>query len=118
MTDESGRTLAEIAEGIGVTTNNVAEYKACIAGLRRALELGATDVLVRADSHLMVEQASGRYRVKNPGLQVLHRELRDLVGEFPGTVSFEHVRREFNKAADKLANKGLDEWLAARSARP
>jgi hypothetical protein len=45
---------------------------------------------------------------------VLHRELRELVREFPGTVSFEHVRREFNKAADKLANKGLDEWLARR----
>lgn len=105
--------MAEVAEGIGEATNNVAEYKACIAGLRRALELGGTHVLVRSDSHLMVEQAAGRYRVKNPGLQVLHRELRQVAGEFSGGVSFEHVRREYNTAADKLANKGVDDWLAA-----
>jgi len=106
-----GRVLAEIAEGIGVATNNVAEYRAAIAGLARAHELGGRDVLVRSDSRLLVEQLAGRFRVKNPTLMKLHLEVRRLVREFD-SVWFEHVPREQNKHADKLANRGVDEWLA------
>jgi ribonuclease H / adenosylcobalamin/alpha-ribazole phosphatase len=114
-----GRVLAEIAEGIGVATNNVAEYRAAIAGLAGALDLGGRVLLVRSDSRLLVEQLAGRYRVKNPTLIKLHLEVRRLMQEFD-SVWFEHVPREQNKHADKLANRGVDEWLAGagRGYRP
>jgi probable phosphoglycerate mutase len=101
-----------VAEGIGVATNNVAEYKAAIAGLERAAELGARSVLVRSDSKLLIEQLSGRWRVKNPTLIRLHERVRALVSRFAGGVAFEHVPRELNREADRLANRGVDEWLA------
>jgi ribonuclease HI len=100
-----------VAEGIGIATNNVAEYRAAIAGLRRALELRARRVLLRADSRLLVEQLAGRWRIKNPTLVRLHIELRRLVERFED-VAFEHVPRELNRDADLLANRGVDEWLA------
>jgi probable phosphoglycerate mutase len=103
--------LAEVAEGIGVATNNVAEYRAALEGLWQAKELGAREVLVRSDSRLLVEQLSGRFRVKNPTLMRLHSEVRDLIKNFD-SVSFEHVPRELNKHADRLANEGVDDWLA------
>jgi ribonuclease HI len=106
-----GRVLGEIGEGIGPATNNVAEYRAAIAGLALARRLGATDVLLRSDSRLLVEQLSGRFRVKNPTLIRLHQEVRSLASQFR-RVSFEHVPREFNREADRLANLGVDEWLA------
>jgi ribonuclease HI len=111
ITDERGRTVAEIARGIGIATNNVAEYTAAIEGLGKAAELGAGSVLLRSDSKLLIEQLSGRWRVKNPTLIRLHREVRGLLGQF-GSVSFEHVPRERNREADRLANQGVDEWLA------
>jgi ribonuclease HI len=90
----------------------VAEYTAAIRGLERAGELGATDVLLRSDSRLLIEQLAGRWRVKNPRLQELHRRAQALVGAFDG-VRFEHVPRERNVEADRLANVGVDAWLAA-----
>jgi ribonuclease HI len=107
-----GTIIEELARGIGVTTNNVAEYTAALEGLRKAAELGADDVLLRSDSRLLIEQLSGRYRVKNPTLQRLHAEVRAIAKDFR-RVRYEHVRREFNKEADRLANLGVDEWLAA-----
>ena len=108
---EDGSLIAEVAEGIGVATNNVAEYKAAIAGLQRCRYLGAREVTVRADSKLLVEQLSGRWRVKNPTLIRLHSEARELMKAFD-RVRFEHVPRAKNKVADRLANRGVDEWLA------
>jgi ribonuclease HI len=110
VTDEKGRTVAEIAEGIGPATNNVAEYRAAIAGLRAAAELGARAVLLRSDSRLLVEQLSGRFRVKNARLVRLHEEARALARSFD-EVSFEHVPRELNAEADRLANAGIETWL-------
>jgi ribonuclease HI len=110
-----GKVLAEIAHGIGVATNNVAEYRAAIAGLERARDLGATDVLLRSDSHLLIEQLAGRYRVKNPTLQRLNHDARKLLGEFP-SVRLQHVPRERNTRADELANRGVDDWLAGEGA--
>jgi ribonuclease H / adenosylcobalamin/alpha-ribazole phosphatase len=104
--------VAEIAEGIGVATNNVAEYTAAIRGLERARELGASQVLLRSDSLLLVEQLSGRFKVKNPTLQVLHAQVRSLAAGFEEPVRYEHVPRERNKDADRLANEGVDAWLA------
>jgi probable phosphoglycerate mutase len=115
LTDERGTVLAEVAEGIGVATNNVAEYTAAIRGLERAGELGAAEVLLRSDSRLLVEQLSGRYKVKNPRLQELHARARSLASGFD-RVRYEHVPRERNAHADRLANRGVDEWLAAGGA--
>ncbi len=111
--DGHGRILAEIGEGIGVATNNVAEYRAAIAGLARALDLGASEVLLRSDSRLLVEQLEGRYRVKNPTLIRLHGEVRGLLARL-ARVRIEHVPRERNRDADRLANVGVDAWLAAQ----
>jgi probable phosphoglycerate mutase len=115
ITDEDGEVVAEVAEGIGVATNNVAEYTAAIRGLERARELGATRILLRSDSRLLIEQLAGRWKVKNATLQVLHHEARSLINGFE-EVRFEHVRRERNVQADALANRGVDEWLAGEGA--
>ncbi len=115
ITDEDGGVVAEIAEGIGVATNNVAEYTAAIRGLERARELGATRALLRSDSRLLIEQLAGRWKVKNPTLQLLHHEARSLIKGFE-QVRLEHVRRERNVQADALANRGVDEWLAGEGA--
>ncbi len=109
------QVLDRIARGIGEATNNVAEYTAAIEGLRRAAELGATRVLLRSDSRLLVEQLAGRFKVKHPTLQRLHHEARGLATRFD-SVRYEHVPRERNKQADRLANKGVDEWLAGEGA--
>jgi ribonuclease HI len=108
---EDGTVLAEVAEGLGETTNNVAEYTAVIRGLQAAQRLGARDVLLRSDSQLLINQLTGRYRVKAPHLQPLHREVRELLRTFDH-VDLEHVPRERNAAADHLANVGVDRWLA------
>ena len=105
--------MAEIAEGIGETTNNVAEYTAALRRLERASELGASEVLLRSDSRLLIEQLAGRWKVKNPTLQQLHRQARSLLTRFE-RVELEHVRRERNVEADRLANVGVDAWLASR----
>jgi ribonuclease HI len=111
ITNEDGEVLAEIARGIGETTNNVAEYTAVIEGLARAAELGAGSVTLRSDSQLLISQLTGRYRVKAPHLQPLHRRARSIAAGFD-RVSFEHVPREENVEADRLANEGVDRWLA------
>jgi ribonuclease HI len=105
--------VAKVGRGIGVATNNVAEYKAAIAGLALAREHGAKEVLLRADSKLLIEQLSGRFRVKNPTLVRLHEEARRLLKGFART-SLEHVPRELNREADRLANQGVDEWLSGQ----
>jgi ribonuclease HI len=87
-----------------------------IEGLKRAAELGASEVLLRSDSQLLVNQISGVYRVKTAHLQPLHRAVRQLATGFD-TIRFEHVPRERNTEADRLANLGVDRWLAARSER-
>lgn len=112
VSSADGEVLATLAEGIGETTNNVAEYTAAIEGLRRAAEVGATDVLLRSDSRLLVEQLAGRYRVKNERLRALHATAVRLTARF-ATIAYEHVPRERNARADALANEGVDNWLAA-----
>ena len=111
VVDENGAVLAEVAEGLGETTNNVAEYTAVIRGLEEAKRLGAREVLLRSDSQLLINQLTGRYRVKAPHLQPLHKRVRDLMRAFT-RVDLEHVPRERNAAADSLANLGVDRWLA------
>lgn len=108
--EPGGEVLAEISEAIGPATNNVAEYTAVLRALERAAELGATEVLVRTDSKLLVEQLSGNYRVKNPTLQRLHAEVRASARPFD-RVWYEHVPRERNRRADALVNLAIDAWM-------
>ncbi len=103
--------LAERAEGLGITTNNVAEYQGLIAGLRAAVELGATEVDVRMDSKLVVEQMSGRWKVKHPAMKPLALEAGRLVEEI-GSVRFEWIPRLRNSRADALANQAMDAQAA------
>ncbi len=111
ISDEDGKVLEEHAEYLGKTTNNQAEYKAVILGLQRAVALGATSVEVRADSELMVRQATGEYKVKNPDLAQRFLELKNLETRLGGRVSYRHVRREQNKHADKLSNIAMDKGM-------
>jgi ribonuclease HI len=100
--------ILELKEFLGSCTNNVAEYRGLLAALRWAAEHGVSDLRIRSDSELLVKQMRGEYRVKNPGLLPLYDEARALIRKI-GRVSFEHVRREFNKDADRLANEAMDE---------
>ncbi len=102
-----GTVLAEVAEGIGWATNNVAEYRAVIAGLERARALGARRVRVRADSLLAMRQLSGAWKVREAALKPLWAEAMRLARGFE-QVTFEHVPRERNRAADALANRAMD----------
>ena len=110
--DEHGTVLAELHGALGIATNNVAEYNGLLAALTWARDHGHPDVHIKADSELLVKQMRGEYRVKHPGLQPLYTRARLLVMEL-GRVQFEHVRREFNKDADRLSNVGMDEAEAA-----
>ncbi|MFC0600826.1 bifunctional RNase H/acid phosphatase [Streptomyces palmae] len=103
----TGETLAETAEYIGTATNNVAEYRGLIAGLRAAHAIDpAARIQVRMDSKLVVEQMSGRWQVKHPGMRPLAAEARTV---FPaGQVGYEWIPRERNKHADRLANEAMD----------
>ncbi|GLZ35863.1 putative phosphoglycerate mutase [Lentzea sp. NBRC 105346] len=103
----TGEVLAERKGFIGVATNNVAEYQGLIAGLRAAVELGADEAEVRMDSKLVVEQMSGRWKIKHPSMQPLAQEARGIAGQI-GSVLYNWVAREQNKHADRLANEAMD----------
>ena len=107
-------TVTELKGALSMATNNVAEYNGLLAALRWAVANGIRTLHLRADSELLVKQMKGIYRVKNAGLQPLYEEACGLVRQI-GRVTFEHVRREFNRDADRLANLAMDE--AARLAR-
>ncbi|MEP7161819.1 MAG: reverse transcriptase-like protein, partial [Dermatophilaceae bacterium] len=108
----TGTLLAERAAPIGRASNNVAEYSGLIAGLQAADDIDpAADVEVRMDSKLVVEQMSGRWKIKHDDMRRLAGQARQLVAErdvLGGTVTFTWIPRELNKAADKLSNDGMD----------
>ena len=110
-----GTLIAELFGGLGIATNNVAEYKGLLAALQWAVDHGHMDVQVRADSELLVKQMRGEFNVKHPGLQPLAARARLFVGQLDD-VTFQHVRREQNKEADRLSNLGMDEAEAALKA--
>ncbi|TNC23228.1 bifunctional RNase H/acid phosphatase [Amycolatopsis alkalitolerans] len=103
----TGAVLAERKQGLGVTTNNVAEYTGLVAGLTAAAELGASTVDVRMDSKLVVEQMSGRWKIKHAALQPLAAEARELAARFE-RVRYEWIPRAQNAHADRLANEAMD----------
>jgi ribonuclease HI len=104
---EPHRRLAAVSERIGVTTNNVAEYRALIAGLEAAAPFGARRVRVRADSKLVVEQVKGTWKVKQPHLRPLLEAARKLLSGYD-EVDLQHVPRAENTDADALVNAALD----------
>ncbi|MDG6102338.1 bifunctional RNase H/acid phosphatase [Dactylosporangium aurantiacum] len=104
---DTGEVLAERLGRLGVTTNNVAEYTGLIEGLRAAADLGADEVEVRMDSKLVVEQMSGRWQIKHPGLRPLAEQAGKLAGGFR-VVKYSWIPRERNKHADRLANAAMD----------
>jgi ribonuclease HI len=96
-----------VSRRIGRATNNEAEYRAAIAGLEAALALGARDVELRMDSELVVRQLDSRYKVRNPSLRRLFGRIKDLQWRF-ASFQVQHVGREQNRRADRLANEALD----------
>jgi probable phosphoglycerate mutase len=104
---DDGTVLAAHGEAIGVATNNVAEYRALVAGLEKAAELGVDELEVVSDSELLVKQMRGEYRVKNATLAELHDEASRLARRI-GRVTYRAVRREHNELADRLVNEALD----------
>jgi ribonuclease HI len=106
-TKDPPERVAIVSERIGVTTNNVAEYRALIAGLEAVARFHARVIHVRADSMLMIKQLRGEYRVKHVNLRPLHAAAKALLAEYE-TVDLQHVRREDNVDADALVNAALD----------
>jgi ribonuclease HI len=104
---EDGTVLAAHGEAMGVATNNVAEYRALLEGLRKALELGIDEVDVVSDSQLLVRQMTGEYKVKNEALRKLSLEAAGLARRL-GKVTYRSVPREHNELADRLVNEALD----------
>jgi ribonuclease HI len=111
---EDGSVLAAHGEAIGRATNNVAEYRALVAGLEKALELGMETVEVVSDSELLVKQMRGEYKVKNAALRNLSDAAAEVASKLGG-VSYTAVRREHNELADRLVNEALD---ASESEKP
>jgi ribonuclease HI len=109
--DERGRYVEGHAGTLGRATNNVAEYHGLIESLRLAARQGAREVEVASDSELIVRQILGQYRVRNPDLQLLHRQAMELIAAFP-VFRIRHVRREDNREADGLVNRALDRAAA------
>ena len=104
---DDGTVLAAHGEAIGIATNNVAEYRALVAGLEQARDLGVDELEVVSDSELLVKQMRGEYRVKNAALRDLSLAAARLAREI-GSVSYTAVRREHNELADRLVNEALD----------
>jgi ribonuclease HI len=106
--DERGELIDEFHGFLGSSTNNVAEYNGLLAALRYASRHGHRVVRIKSDSQLLVKQMKGEYRVKHPGLQPLYQQARNLASTLD-RVAYEHVRREENEDADRLANLAMDE---------
>ena len=111
LATEDGSVQARGYRFLGTVTNNDAEYQAVVIGLQRALERGYQNVILRADSELLIKQLTGEYRVRNPHLQSLHQQALSLLRRFRSWKA-EHIPREENAEADRLANKAIDLHLA------
>lgn len=109
FSDENGDVIATYKKYIGEATNNVAEYSALVYALEKAKDFEFEEIECRLDSELVVKQLNGEYKVKDPGMKELYGKVQELI--FFKPVKFVHVRREFNKLADKLVNEAVDEHL-------
>ena len=107
---EHGKIIQEFKAYIGEATNNVAEYKALVMALEQAHKLGFRDLHINMDSELIVRQMQGVYKIKEPALQVLAKQVLALSNHFD-KISYRHVVREKNKEADRLVNQAIDAHL-------
>ena len=105
--DASGTVLTSIADYVGTATNNVAEYRALLNGLEAARDLGATEVEVLMDSKLVVEQMSGRWKIKHPDMKELALKAQAIARDFDA-ISYTWIPRAENSEADALANQAMD----------
>jgi ribonuclease HI len=105
--DERGRVLKEVSRFVGRKTNNQAEYLALIQGLEAAAEYQADAIQIRLDSELLVHQLKGEYKVKSPLLKPLRNQAQKLLAKYK-VVGIEHIERQYNRAADRLANRAID----------
>jgi ribonuclease HI len=110
LTDERGNIVGTTGKFLGLCTNNLAEYQALIIGLEEAMKRRCRRLHIFLDSELLVKQINGSYRVKNDKLKILIGDVRRLLASFDGYV-IEHIRRDKNQAADKIANQAIDEAL-------
>ncbi len=108
IADSQGRSVKELKRFLGMTTNNVAEYRALIIALEEAWQLGAARVRVYLDSELVVRQLCGEYRVREAHLQALHRQATETLHRF-AQYRIHHIPREQNRRADQLANEAIDQ---------
>jgi len=106
--DDKGAVVRELSRYLGHATNNVAEYEALVMGLEALIELKRNRIVVQSDSQLLVRQLNGEYRVKDEKLRLLYQRATGLLRQF-GSYRIVHVRRELNNAADRLANRGIDQ---------
>lgn len=112
--DSMGKRVVEVADYLGETTNNVAEYEAVLRGLKALVAeyegefLRSVPLEIRMDSKLVIEQLKGAYRVKHPNLVPRYLEVKNMITRNFTTVRFTHVPREQNKDADELANRAMD----------
>jgi ribonuclease HI len=106
----AGQIVYEGARFLGEATNNQAEYIALVEGLSQGVEMGFSDISIRMDSELIVKQIKGEYRVKNHGIKPHYKKAVELLNKLE-SYSIEHIPREKNKEADRLANKAIDDAL-------
>ena len=110
ISDTRGRTVKELKCFLGMATNNVAEYRAVILALEKALELGGGSVTICLDSELVVRQLRGEYRVREAHLQILHGQALEILNRF-SKYAIHYVPREENRRADQLANEAIDQKI-------
>lgn len=116
ITSSDGAPLVQKAVFLGSITNNQAEYRALLIGLEELQKLSPAKVTIRMDSELIVRQLKGQYRVRSPDLAPLYRRARELI-ELLGEVHIQHIPREENITADRLANRAIDENQGRSSRR-
>lgn len=109
ITDVDGNEIERRYKNLGIKTNNEAEYLAMQLGIERCYELGATEIEAFADSKLVIEQLSGRWKIKKEALQLLNTQIKDVIQTKKWKVTFTWIPREENKMADRLSNVAMDE---------
>jgi probable phosphoglycerate mutase len=114
---DAGDVVTELYGALPHATNNVAEYAGLVAALRWCVDQGAARLTIKSDSLLLVQQMRGHYKVKSEGLKPLHGQAKLLAARI-GRVTYEHIPREQNKEADRLANQAMDELAASADRAP
>ncbi len=115
LRDEQGHLLLSESGYIGRATNNIAEYEALLACLKKVRSMNCTRLIVHSDSELMVRQLLGIYRVKEKTLRKYYQSVREILRSSPFSFEIVHIEREQNREADRLANEGIDRQVIVRA---